>query len=571
VLREGYGGRDLRDDLLAGLVVGAVALPLSMALAIAVGVPPQHGLYTAIVAGAVVALLGGSRTQVTGPTAAFVVVLAPVYARFGLSGLLLAGVLAGLILIAMALTRVGRFIALVPHPVTTGFTAGIATVLATLQLKDVFGLSIAGRPDSYLAHVEAIGASIHTFRLSELAVGAATLAVLVVVPRITRRIPPPLVALPLAAIGAALLAALAPDLAVSTIGTRFESTVGGEVVAGIPAVPPLFGWPWLAPGPEDGLLELSFSTFEALLPAAFAIAMLGAIESLLSAVVADGMAQTKHDPDAELLAQGIGNVIAPFFGGIPATGAIARTATNIRFGGKSPIASITHALTVLAAMALLAPLLDHLPMSALAALLLVVAWNMADAKHFVRIVRIAPRSDVVVLLTCFGLTVVFDMIVGVTAGMMLAALLFMQRMAEVTEVRVTSDEDQLTLPGPVPPHVRVYEISGPLFFGAAHKAMGVLTTAQGELGPVVLLLAQVPTIDATGLVALESALASLRSQGRTAILCGARPSLRTAFARAGIDLLDGVVQCDTATEALSLAAAAAPTGPAARESAAPGD
>src|SRR5437868_14606847 len=468
VLREGYSKADLRADVLAGLVVGVVALPLSMALAIAVGVPPQYGLYTSIVAGIVVPLLGGSRFQVTGPTAAFVVILAPIVSRFGIAGLLVAGVMAGLLLAAMGLLRLGKLIQFIPHPVTAGFTAGIGTVIAVLQVKDLLALRPTRAPEHFIERVQALFEARSTASGAELLVGLLTLAILVALPRITRRVPAPLVALPVAAVLALLLHRFGFDVA--TIGSRFHAVVDGETVAGIPRLPPLPVRPWEVVMPGGAPLPLELATLRALFPSAIAIALLGAIESLLSAVVADGMAGTRHDPDAELLALGVGNVVCPFFGGIAATGAIARTATGVRYGSRSPISTMVHALVVLAAVLLLAPLISYLPMAALAALLLLVAWNMSEAKHFFHMVRVAPKSDVAVLLTCYFLTVVFDMVVAVTAGMVLAAFLFMRRMAEVATVPLAAGENphlKLKLPrGTV-----LYEVNGPLFFGAAEMAM----------------------------------------------------------------------------------------------------
>lgn len=552
VWREGYGGAAFRADLMAGVVVGIVALPLAMALAIAVGVPPQHGLYTAIVAGGLVALLGGSRTQVTGPTAAFIVILAPIFARFGLAGLLIAGVLAGLILIAMGLFRMGRLIEFIPHPVTTGFTAGIATVIAVLQLKDLFGLTLAHTPEHFAQRVVAMAQAAGTANLWEPLVGAFTLALLLIVPRLTKRVPAPLIALSAAAVLTAILTRYA-GAQVATIASRFHSEIGGRIVDGIPQLPPLPILPWLAAGPGGQPLSLGFDTVRALLPSAFAIAMLGAIESLLSAVVADGMARTRHDPDAELLALGVGNVITPFFGGIPSTGAIARTATNVRSGGRTPIAAVVHALVVLVAVIALAPVLGYLPMSALAALLLIVAWNMSEAKHFVHTLKVAPRSDVAVLLTCFGLTVFTDMVVGVGVGLGLAAMLFMRRMAEVTEAGLVVAEAETALPGPVPDGVVVYRVRGPLFFGAAQKAMGALGSIATETRVVVFWLDQVPAMDATGLVALESAIGRLRGFGITAVLQGLRPQPRGVVERAGLLGQAGVLTTDDAAEALRVA------------------
>jgi len=486
VLREGYTRADLRADVLAGLVVGIVALPLAMALAIAVGVAPQYGLYTSIVAGVIVAALGGSRLQVTGPTAAFIVILAPIYAKFGMGGLLLSGVMGGLILIAMGIGRLGQLIEFIPHPVTTGFTAGIATVIATLQVKDILGLRLTRTPETFFDRIAAMWQARGSASIAELAIAAATLAMLIGVPRFTKRVPSPLIAIPLTGLLAAVLNRYWPSHAVITIASRFHTTVGGHVFSGVPPLPPLPMLPWRAAGPNGTPVHISLATLRELLSGGFAVAMLGGIESLLSAVIADGMAGTKHDPDAELLALGIGNVVTPFFGGIPATGAIARTATNFRSGGRSPIASIVHALTVLVAVIVLAPLIGYLPMAGLAALLLLVAWNMSETKHFAHIVRVAPRSDVLVLITCFVLTVVFDMVVAVSVGVVLAALLFMRRMAEITHVRlVNGNESDRGAGSGIPPDlekkVAIYDIAGPLFFGAAQKAMGSLSAIGSEL------------------------------------------------------------------------------------------
>lgn len=553
MLREGYTRADLKNDVLAGIVVGIVALPLAMALAVGVGVPPQYGLYTAIVAGFVVAALGGSRTQVTGPTAAFIVILAPIFTRFGLAGLLISGLLGGLILIAMGIFRLGRLIQFIPHPVTTGFTSGIATVIATLQLKDLLGLTLPRNPEHYLDRVVVMVQAGRTASGAELLIGLVTLGVLLYFPRITRRIPAPLVALPVAAVIALILGRLVPSFHVATIASRFHTVVDGLTLRGIPQLPPLPLIPWLAAGPGGQALEFGFDGIRALVSGAFAIAMLGAIESLLSAVVADGMARTKHDPDAELIALGIGNVIVPFFGGIPATGAIARTATNIKAGARSPIASMSHALTILAAVLVLAPLLGYLPMSALAALLLLVAWNMSEAKHFIHTIRVAPKSDVAVLLTCYGLTVAVDMVVGVSVGMVLAALLFMRRMAEVTQIRL-ADATHPDLLGPPPPGVVAYEISGPLFFGAAQKAMSALEIVASETRAVILLMDEVHAMDATGLVALESAIQSLKDRKCLTILSGLRSQPSVVINRANIGADGSVVSCATAKEALARAA-----------------
>jgi SulP family sulfate permease len=523
-LHQGYSRADLRADVLAGVVVGIVALPLSMALAVASGVAPQYGLYTAIVAGSVVAALGGSMVQVSGPTAAFVVLLAPISAKFGLGGLILATLMAGLLLVAMGAGKLGSLIQFVPYPVTTGFTAGIAVVIATLQLKDFLGLSVAKMPETYVEKVGALARALPTLRWQDLAVGLFTLAILLLWPRVTRKVPGPLIALGLGGVLAYFLSLWVPGFAVATIHSRF--------LEGIPQGLPMPALPWHLPGPDGHPLGLSFSLIRALVPSAFAIAMLGAIESLLSAVVADGMTGGSHDPDAELVAQGIGNIVAPFFGGIAATGALARTATNVRSGARSPLAAIFHSGFVLLSVLLLAPVLNYLPMASLAALLLIVAWNMSEVKHFTHAVRVAPRSDVVVLLLCFGLTVIFDMVVSVTVGVVLAALLFMRRMAEVSNVRLV-DQHPIATQG-LPKDVLIYEVAGTLFFGAAQKAMSALQRVPTGVSVVLLDLSSVPVMDGTGLVSLESAVSRLHQLGMFVVLGGVQAQPLRVLARSGI-------------------------------------
>lgn len=517
---KGYGARELRADVMAGAVVGIVALPLSMALAIAVGAPPQHGLYTAIVGGAIVALLGGCKFQVTGPTAAFVVVLAPIVTKHGLAGLMTAGFLAGLILVALGLAKLGSLIRFVPYPVTQGFTTGIATVIATLQLKDVLGLQPGTSPEHYLERVGAMFRARATFRVAEVVVAAATLLLLVYVPRVVKKFPAPLIAIAAVSVVAAIVHAMVPSFVVDTIGSRFEG--------GIPSALPRAALPW-------GHGIPSFAMVRELTGPAFAIAMLGAIESLLSGVIADGMTDTKHDPNAELVGLGVGNVLAAMFGGIAATGALARTATNIRAGAKSPIASLIHSLVVLLAMLLLAPLITFVPMASLAALLLVVAWNMGEVRHFAHVARVAPKSDVVILFTCFFLTVFFDMVVAVSVGFMLAAILFMKRMSDLTETRVTLDATHDAELKP-PKGVVLYEINGPLFFGASQTAMATLASLKGDSFRVLVLhLGRVPVIDATGFVALENAIASVIRRERYVVLAGPLPKPRKIFDKANLE------------------------------------
>lgn len=553
-LRRGYGRADLRADLLAGLVVGIVALPLSMALGIAVGVPPQHGLYTAVVAGLVVAVLGGSKFQVTGPTAAFVVILAPIVTKYGLGGLLTAGLMAGLILVAMGAARLGKLITFIPYPVTTGFTAGIATVIATLQLKDAFGLRIPHMPESWFGKLHALWGARATVSFAELGVAASTLALLLLVPRWTKRIPAPLVAIAAVTLVTALVHHFLPRFTVATIGSRFRTVAAGHTWAGIPPLPPRPMLPW-------GDHGLSFAMVRELAQPAFAIAMLGAIESLLSAVIADGMTQKKHDPDAELVALGVGNVVAPFFGGIAATGALARTATNVRSGARSPIAAVVHAVVVLLAIVVLAPAIAYVPMAALAGLLLLVAWNMSEIHHAVHMLRVAPKSDIAVLVGCYLLTVIFDMVIAVSVGVVLAALLFMRRMAELTKARLIDDEYRES-DLDIPDGVAIYEIAGPLFFGAAQNAMGQLDTVDGGVRVVVLALGQVPTIDATGIVALDGAIGRLRKAKKLVVIAGPLPEPRRIFDRARLDEThEHVYFTDTLDDAVGLAGGLAEVAP----------
>ncbi len=530
-LAQGYDRAAFRADVLAGIVVGIVALPLSMALAIAVGVPPQHGLYTAIVAGIVVALTGGSKFQITGPTAAFVVILAPIASREGLAGLLTAGLMAGVLLVGMGVARLGRLIQFIPHPVTTGFTAGIAIVIATLQVRDVLALPIRQMPETYLEKLRALWNAKAGASLSDLGVALVTLLLLVGIPRklpkVTARVPAPLIAVVVVSLVAALVHYVVPAFTVATIGSRFRSVVDGQVIAGIPQVPPLPTLPWGSGG-------LSLKSVNQLASAAFAIAMLGAIESLLSATIADGMTGKKHDPDAELIGLGFGNMLVPFFGGIAATGALARTATNVRAGARSPIAAVVHSLVVLLVILLFAPLVAYVPMASLAALLLLVAWNMSEVRHFVNIVRIAPKSDVFVLLLCFFLTVVFDMVIAVSVGVVLAALLFMRRTAELTQSRIILQGSRVESEYELVPGVALYEIAGPLFFGAAQNAMGAIGSVGSDTRVIVLALGRVPSIDATGFVALESAIIRLRALKKQVVLAGPLPEPRQVFDRANL-------------------------------------
>lgn len=529
---SGYTIKTLRSDLSAGLTIGIIAIPLAMALAIAVGAPPQHGLYTVLIGGSIIALTGGSRFNVSGPTAAFVVILLPITQQFGVGGLLLCTAMAGAILISMAFLRAGALLQFIPYPVTLGFTAGIGIVIATLQIKDAFGLENIQPAANYIEQFGALITALPTIHLGDTLVAAATLAVLIIWPRFVPKIPGHLVALTVGSfIGLALNNA---DITVATLGDRFSYLVDGVEHPGIPPFLPSFLWPWELPGPDGQPLVLSFELFRQLLAPAFAIAMLGAIESLLCAVVADGMAGTKHDPNGELLGQGIGNILAPMFGGITATAAIARSAANVRAGAFSPIAAITHAGVVLLAMLFLAPLFSHLPMAALAALLLMVAWNMSEPKHVVHTLRIAPRNDVLILLTCLSLTVLFDMVLAVGVGLILAAGLFIKSMSELTDT-ATVDSNKHDIPD-LPDSVTVYAIRGPLFFGAAEKALSVLRKFNPEIRVAIIDMRAVPMLDMTALAALSNVLNDYQKNDIGIIFLGATAQVRNEMRRAGISL-----------------------------------
>lgn len=524
-MATGLSAEALRTNLVAGLTVGVIALPLSMALAIAVGVPPQHGLYTAIIAGIFIALAGGSKVNISGPTAAFVVVLLPIVQQFGLGGLLLAGMLAGIMLILMGLARLGRLIEVVPYPVTVGFTSGIAVVIGILQIKDLLGLPIAALDGHFLDKIGLILQALPGFRWQEALIGLLTLVVLVSWGRRKSRIPGHLVALFIGTLAALLLAQLGDEFTVATIGSRFQYLQDGITGNGIPPFLPAFAWPWQQPGPAGNTLGLSFDLFHQLIGPAMTIAMLGAIESLLCAVVADGMSGKKHNPNDELIGQGIGNIIAPLFGGIPATAAIARTAASIRAGATMPLAAVVHGLFILAAILFLAPYLSYIPMSALAALLVMVAWNMSEARNFLRILHIAPKEDVITLLTCFILTVVFDMVVAVGVGMGLAAMLFIRRSIRLTEIRRLADKEEHPHLENLPKEVTIYELNGPLFFGSAQKALTSITTVNPEVKAIIFDMTDVTMLDMSAIIVMEAIVSSLQQQGIGLVFNNLQPRL----------------------------------------------
>lgn len=548
-LNEGYRAKHLTSDLLAGLTVGIIAIPLAMALAIASGVAPQYGLYTAVIAGILIPLTGGSRYSVSGPTAAFVVILYPVSQQFGLSGLLVATLMAGVMLILMSLARLGRLIEYIPQPVTLGFTSGIAVVIAILQLKDFFGLRIEELPENVISKLILIAESLPDFSSGELFVASVTLAVLITWKRFGIPIPAYLPAV-VVGVGASLL--WGSDQ-VETIGSRFSFELAdGSIGFGIPSELPTFTWPWLQPGPDGILLDWNFELVLALLPSAFSIAMLGAIESLLCAVVLDGMSGRRHHSNGELLAQGIGNLAAPLFGGITATAAIARSTANYKAGAVSPLAACIHALVVLAAILVLSPWLAYIPMASMAAMLMIVAWNMSEAHKVVDLFKQAPRGDLIVFTACFLLTVMVDMVVAISFGVVLASLLFMREIAQMTKVSDISGNTK-HVPERLNDSWGIYKINGPLFFAAADRVFDEIDAISTEKQALILYLDSVPVLDAGGLAALRRFLEKKRKEQCFVIVADLQFQPLKAIARSGLKNREAELHFTaTLAEALSI-------------------
>ena len=501
-------------NVAAGLIVGVVALPLAMAFAIASGVKPEQGLYTAIIAGAAVAVFGGTRIQIAGPTGAFIVILAGVVAQFGVEGLLLATLMAGVMLVLMGLARFGAVIRYIPDPVIVGFTAGIAVIIWVGQWQYFFGLPEVSGERFYQTAWNLLQA-LPGLHVATTLVGLGSLALVILGPRIPGlgKVPGPLLAMVLATVFNAIF----PLPGVATI----ESTFGA-----IPRELPSLAWP-----------EMSFDKVVMLLPAAFTIAMLGAIESLLSAVIADGMAGTRHDSNQELVGQGIANILSPLFGGIAATGALARTATNFRNGATGPLAGIVHSVFLVLVLVVLAPLAGRVPLAALAAILFVVAWNMSEARRFLRMARRAPRPDMAILLITFALTIVTDLVVAVNIGVILAMFEFLRRMSasvEVVEEKPQSLRRELDGPGidTLPGGVMVYSINGPFFYGSVDSLQRALSWGSEQPEYVVLRLERMPVLDATGIKRLESTVESLGMRGVHVVLVGANQRVLRKLVRA---------------------------------------
>jgi SulP family sulfate permease len=523
-LREGYSREQFTRDLIAGVVVGIVALPLALAFAIASGVPPERGIYTAVIAGFLISALGGSRVQIGGPTGAFVVIVYGIVTKYGYDGLVICTILAGFILIILGLARMGALIKFIPYPVVTGFTAGIAVIIFSSQIKDFFGLRMGTVPADFSDKWVAYSEHLRSFNPATFAIGIGCLLILGVWPRVSRLVPAPFVAMVLATAVVKIF-----HLPVETIGTRF-----GAVPSSLPAP----HWP-----------SIPWTHLHEFISPALTVALLAAIESLLSAVVADGMIGTRHKSNMELVAQGIANVASPIFGGIPATGAIARTATNIRTGGRTPVAGMMHAITLLLILLFVGKWAAMVPLAALAAILVVVSYHMSEWRSFASLLR-APRSDLVVLLLTFILTIFVDLTVAVQVGIVVASLLFMKRMSDITHVEgITTelrdgaeDPDEITMVRKkkkfvagleIPPGIEVYQVNGPFFFGAADKLNETMAEIAKPPKVLILRMKHVPAIDATGIHALEQMAKKCRHQGTALILTEIQMQPLRAIVRAG--------------------------------------
>lgn len=524
-------------DLIAGIIVAIIALPLSIALALASGVTPERGLYTAIVAGFVISFLGGSRVQISGPTAAFATIVAGIVARNGLEGLAIATIMAGVMLIVMGLLKFGRLLRFIPYTITTGFTLGIAVTILIGQIKDFLGLTLETKPVETIEKLVACIESITTINYQALLIGVVSLLILILWPKINHKIPASLIAVIVAAAIVKLF-----HVEVNTIGSLYE----------ISSKPPTLQIP-----------DFSLSMIKNLMPDAVTIAILAGIESLLSCVVADGMIGSKHRSNMELVAQGVGNIFSSLFGGIPATGAIARTAANVKNGGRTPIAGMVHAITLFLILVVLMPYAALIPMPTIAAILFMVAYNMSEWREFVGLLKKSPKSDIVVLVATFSLTVIFDLVVAIEAGILIAAILFMKRMADVADVQSwkyveddITDDDMNDVEGmrlkKVPKHTLVYEINGPMFFGAADKFMNI--SLDSHVKVVILRMRSVPAMDVNALHALHNVQKSCKKKHITLILSHVQEQPLKMMQKAGFDQLIGEANlCDNIDQALERA------------------
>ena len=508
---KSYTKEQFVKDLTAGLIVAIIALPLSIALALASGVTPEQGLYTAIIAGFVISFLGGSRVQIAGPTAAFATIVAGIVAKNGIGGLALATIIAGILLVVMGLFKLGSLIKFIPYTITTGFTTGIAITLVIGQLKDFMGLTFKNSPIETIDKLKEVVSCIATFNWQAFVIGAVSLAILIIFPKFIKRIPPSIFAI---IISAALVKLLNMD--VNTIGDLY--TISSDL-------------------PKFVMPEFSVDAVKSILPDAFTIAVLAAVESLLSCVVADGMTGSRHNSNMELVAQGAGNIASALFGGIPATGAIARTAANIKNGGRTPVAGMVHAVVLLLVLVVLMPFASLIPMPTIAAILFVVAYNMSEWREFTSIIKRAPKSDALVLIVTFVLTVAFDLVVAIIVGIILATVMFMKRMSDVTdaygwkEIDESTDIDNISLKV-IPEGTMVYEITGPIFFGASTKIADVIKRANKNV--IVLRMRSVPAIDATGIHSIEQLIKVCRKKGSTLVLSHVNEQPMEALKKSGL-------------------------------------
>lgn len=514
---KNYSKKQFVNDIISGIIVAIIALPLSIALALASGVEPAQGVYTAIFAGFVVSFFGGSRVQIAGPTAAFATVVAGIVATQGMDGLIIASILAGIFLILMGVFKLGSLIKFVPYTITTGFTAGIAVTIFIGQIKDFLGLTYAEgvKPIETVEKITANIKAMSTFSWQALLVGAVCLGILIIYPKFEKKIPPSLIAVIVGAVMVKFIPVLGDG--VKTIGDLYT------IPSGLP--------PFALKG-----MEISLSKISAVLPDAFTIAILAAIESLLSCVVADSMVNSRSNSNAELTAQGLGNIASVMFGGIPATGAIARTAANVKNGGRTPIAGMVHSVVLLLVLLFLMPYAALIPMPAIAAILFMVAFNMCEYKKFIRVLKTAPKSDIAVMVVTFLLTVIFDLVVAIEIGMLLAALLFIKRMSDETSVTgwqyIENDKDADSIDLKViPKHVRVYEISGPLFFGVADKILDIKLKDFTSI--LILRMRAVPAVDATAMNQIEALYKKCKASGVTLILSHVNPQPMETMKKSG--------------------------------------
>lgn len=521
---KNYNREKFMSDLMAGIIVGIVALPLAIAFGIASGVSPEKGLITAIIGGFIVSFLGGSTVQIGGPTGAFIVIVYGIVQNYGVQGLAIATVMAGIMLVIIGFLRLGTIIKFIPYPIVVGFTSGIALTIFTTQIKDLFGLSIERVPSDFISKWVVYIQNIGSMDLWPLLIGVLSILIIVFTPKVLKKIPGSLVAIIVMTVVVYFLRNHFGLLSIETIGDRFT------IDASLPA-------------PES--IPFNMETINKLLPSAFTIAMLGAIESLLSATVADGVTGDKHRSNTELIAQGAANIVVPIFGGIPVTGAIARTMTNINNGGRTPVAGIIHAVVLLLIFLFLSPLTKHIPMACLAGVLVIVSYNMSEWRSFKALLK-NPKSDVIVLLVTFFLTVIFDLTIAIEIGLLIAVLLFLKRIMDVSEVSVqtneldlSDNESQVEEKLTIPKDVEVYEIDGPFFFGIANKFEEKMRMIGNNPKVRIIRMRKVPFIDSTGIHNLESLCKKSQSLDIQIILSGVLPNVREALENAGMDEVVG--------------------------------